>query len=57
MPLKTSTSAGLMPGSSSGISPSMRVLEKAGYECEGRLKKSVTKDGITVDQLIYATIR
>lgn len=33
---------------------SMRVLEKAGYECEARLKKSVTKDGITVDQLIYA---
>lgn len=36
---------------------SMRVLEKAGYECEARLKKSVTKDGITVDQLIYAMSR
>lgn len=36
---------------------SMRVLEKAGYECEARLKKSVTKDRITVDQLIYAMSR
>ncbi|TAK06363.1 MAG: N-acetyltransferase [Candidatus Manganitrophaceae bacterium] len=36
---------------------SMRVLEKAGFECEARLKKSVTKDGITVDQLIYAMSR
>jgi RimJ/RimL family protein N-acetyltransferase len=33
---------------------SARVLEKAGYLCEGRLKKSVTKDGQTIDQLMYA---
>jgi RimJ/RimL family protein N-acetyltransferase len=33
------------------------VLEKAGYEFEGRLKKSVTKDGRTIDQLMYAMIR
>jgi len=36
---------------------SARVLEKAGYEYEGRLRKSVTKDGQTIDQLIYAMIR
>ena len=36
---------------------SMRVLEKAGYEFEGRMKKSVTKDGQTIDELIYAIVR
>ena len=36
---------------------SARVLEKAGYEFEGRLKKSVTKDGRTIDQLMYAIVR
>jgi ribosomal-protein-alanine N-acetyltransferase len=36
---------------------SARVLEKAGYSFEGRLKKSVTKDGQTIDQLMYAIIR
>ncbi len=36
---------------------SARVLEKAGYEFEGRMKKSVTKDGQTIDQLMYAMIR
>jgi len=36
---------------------SMRVLEKAGYEFESRMKKSVTKDGETIDELIYAIIR
>lgn len=36
---------------------SARVLEKAGYEYEGRLRKSVTKDGQTIDQLMYAIIR
>lgn len=35
---------------------SARVLEKAGYEFEGRMKKSVTKDGETVDELIYAIL-
>ena len=34
--------------------PSARVLEKAGYLFEGRLIKSVTKDGKTIDQLLYA---
>jgi ribosomal-protein-alanine N-acetyltransferase len=36
---------------------SARVLEKAGYVCEGRLRKSVTKDGHTIDQFIYAIVR
>ena len=36
---------------------SARVLEKAGYAFEGRLRKSVTKDGETIDQLMYAMIR
>jgi len=36
---------------------SARVLEKAGYVFEGRLKKSVTKDGQTIDQLMYAMTR
>jgi len=36
---------------------SARVLEKAGYEFEGRMKKSVTKDGQTIDQLMYAVVR
>ena len=35
---------------------SARVLEKAGYTYEGRLRKSVTKDGKTIDQLMYAII-
>jgi RimJ/RimL family protein N-acetyltransferase len=36
---------------------SMRVLEKAGYELECRSRKSVTKDGQTIDELIYAIVR
>lgn len=37
--------------------PGARVLEKAGYSLEGRLRKSVTKDGHTIDQLLYAIVR
>lgn len=37
--------------------PSARVLEKAGYVFEGRLRKSVVKDGKNIDQLMYAIIR
>jgi RimJ/RimL family protein N-acetyltransferase len=33
---------------------STRVLEKAGYVFEGRMRKSVTKDNQTIDQLMYA---
>ena len=36
---------------------SERVLAKAGYACEGRMRKSATKDGKTVDQLLYAKVR
>jgi RimJ/RimL family protein N-acetyltransferase len=36
---------------------SMKVLEKAGYDFECRMRKSVTKDGETIDELIYAIIR
>jgi len=36
---------------------SARVLKKAGYECEGRLKKSVFKDGNYCDQLMFARIK
>lgn len=32
---------------------SARVLEKAGYRLEGRLRKAVTKDGRTMDMLVY----
>lgn len=36
---------------------SMRVLEKAGYTCEGRRRMSVTKDGRTIDSFLYAVVR
>ena len=36
---------------------STRVLEKAGYSLEGRLRKSAVKDGKLVDQLLYAIVR
>lgn len=36
---------------------SARVLEKAGFELEGRCKKSVYKNGKFVDQIMYALVR
>lgn len=36
---------------------SARVLEKAGYTLEGRLRRHVTKNGRTLDQLMYARVR
>jgi RimJ/RimL family protein N-acetyltransferase len=36
---------------------SARVLEKAGYQCEGRLRRAVTKDGKTIDEFLYSIIR
>lgn len=36
---------------------SARVLEKNGFEFEGRLKSSVFKDGKIMDQLLYAKIK
>jgi RimJ/RimL family protein N-acetyltransferase len=35
---------------------SFRVLEKAGYVCEGRMRRSAIKDGRVVDQLLYAYV-
>jgi ribosomal-protein-alanine N-acetyltransferase len=36
---------------------SCRVLEKAGYSCEGVMKRSAVKDGKTIDQFLYAITR
>jgi RimJ/RimL family protein N-acetyltransferase len=36
---------------------SMRVLEKAGYQFEGRLRKGVIKDGQVIDACLYALVR
>lgn len=35
---------------------SMRVLEKAGYEFEARLRRAVFKDGQIIDEMIYARV-
>jgi ribosomal-protein-alanine N-acetyltransferase len=36
---------------------SARVLEKAGYHCEGTLRHSAIKDGVVLDQWVYAILR
>ena len=36
---------------------SVRVLEKAGYQFEGRMRSAAVKDGQVVDNLLYATVR
>lgn len=36
---------------------SCRVLEKAGYVLEARMRRAVVKDGHVLDQLLYATVR
>lgn len=36
---------------------SARVLEKAGFQFEARLRQAVTKAGITMDELLYARVR
>ena len=36
---------------------SARVLEKAGYVFEGRLRRSVNKNGKILDELMYATVK
>ena len=36
---------------------SARVLEKAGYTLEGRMRQSAIKDGKVTDQLLYAIVR
>lgn len=40
-----------------GNEASRRVLEKAGYVCEARLRRSVTKGGRTIDSYLYALVR
>jgi [ribosomal protein S5]-alanine N-acetyltransferase len=40
-----------------GNRKSCRVLEKAGFVLEGRLRSSVIKDGQILDQFLYARIR
>jgi RimJ/RimL family protein N-acetyltransferase len=36
---------------------SIRVLEKAGYALEGRLRHSAIKDGVVRDQLLFASYK
>jgi [ribosomal protein S5]-alanine N-acetyltransferase len=36
---------------------SARVLEKAGFTFEARLRQAITKDGRTTDELVYALVR
>ena len=36
---------------------SRRVLEKAGYALEGRMRRAAVKDGQVIDQFLYATVR
>ena len=36
---------------------SARVLEKCDYVCEGRLRKSILKDGRVLDELLYAAVK
>lgn len=36
---------------------SMRVLEKCGFQREGVLRKSISKDGQVIDAVLYARIR
>jgi RimJ/RimL family protein N-acetyltransferase len=38
-------------------SASMRVLEKAGYKPEGRMRKSAIKNGKVADRVLYARVR
>jgi RimJ/RimL family protein N-acetyltransferase len=37
--------------------PSIRVLEKAGFEREGILRRSAIKNGVMLDQVMYAKVR
>jgi RimJ/RimL family protein N-acetyltransferase len=35
-------------------SASIRVLEKCGYICEGTMRRSAIKEGVVIDQVLYA---
>jgi [ribosomal protein S5]-alanine N-acetyltransferase len=41
----------------SGNAASCRVLEKAGFQLEGRMRKSAIKEGRVMDQLLYAFVK
>lgn len=36
---------------------SMRVLEKAGFEAEGVMRRSAVKNGVVLDQVLYAKVK
>jgi len=36
---------------------SCRVLEKAGFACEGTLRKNAVKNGVVIDMKMYSKIR
>ena len=38
-------------------SASTRVLEKAGYQCEGLHRRAGLKQGVPMDYILYATLR
>jgi ribosomal-protein-alanine N-acetyltransferase len=40
-----------------GNTASRRILERAGYRLEGRMRQSAIKDGEVMDQLLYALLR
>jgi RimJ/RimL family protein N-acetyltransferase len=40
-----------------GNAASARVLAKAGYRMEGKLRRSALQDGVLVDQLLHARLR
>jgi len=40
-----------------GNAGSARVLEKAGFEYEGRMRANVFKNGCVLDQLLYSVVR
>lgn len=35
---------------------SCRILEKAGYQFEGRMRRSAVKEDMVIDQLLYAYV-
>jgi len=47
----------LFAGVFEGNDASAKVLEKAGYKLEGKLKKAVYKDGNFLDQYMFAILR
>lgn len=48
--------ARIQAGVFEGNPASVRVLEKAGYQFEGRLRKSIVKNGGLLDRLMYARL-